>query len=361
MDNNCECYDVNDLSGPGSCCPPEEASVSNLLGVNRNCETRRLLVQPKTVMGVNAQGNLRGLTGSDDNPIILGIARRMSGDGGVVIQSTEGRILSVIPAADGAELPDLAYFGIAGGELKFIIPSAQDLSWADDEVSTVVNGTLATFTCAGNGRIKMAKYGLDPDNPIPDGEYRYMIMRPDGTVSYVDYSFDDCVSSSDEAIVDGILACKSGKIVTITPGEDEYLYGTGSGVTSKEIITGLTMINPVTAYAYAGWHVSQSGSYDLDLAGIPDTAIAVILKVYGHSGMVTQNTDNSFGMTWTINGEIAGRTYHAGRPYDGDRFDSDIILKYPAGGILNIQGVPVTATTTYSNGNYTVLVKGYMV
>lgn len=360
MDNNCECYDVNDLSGPGSCCPPEEASVSNLLGVNRNCETRRLLVQPKTVMGVNAQGNLRGLTGSDDNPIILGIARRLNGDDGVLIQSTEGRILSIIPAADGTDLPDLAYFGIAGGELKFIIPSAQDLSWADDEVSTVVNGTLATFTCAGNGRIKMAKYGLDPNNPIPDGEYRYIVMNPDGTVSYVDYSFDDCVSSGDEAIVDGLLACKAGKIVTITPGENEFVKGTGAGITSQELLTGLQFINPyVTAYNYSGVVTGQSASYDLGSAGVPPEAKGVLLKVLAASWTL-QGGDSTVGVYWDINGERVGRTLFGREDYNGDSMVNDVIIPYPAGGIISIVGT-TQGNTSNAQASCMVLVKGYMI
>lgn len=362
MATNCECDDANDLSGPGNCCPPEEASVNALLGVNRNCETRRIIPVPKTVLGVNAQGKTRHIDGSDANPLILAIARKLSGDGGVLIQSTEGRVLSVIPSPESDPLPDLAYFGISGGELKFIIPSNADLSWADDEVPTVVNGILSSFTCGGDGRLKLAKWGLDPDNPIPLGEQRYLVMNADGTVSYVNYAFDDCMSQGDEAIVDGLLACKDGKIVTITPDEDEFIKGTSSGVTSAELLSGVTMFSPpVTAYNYSGSFTNQTASYDLALASVPAEAKAVIIKSDLYAARTGTVSSTNFLYTLFLSGELACRTLHRGDNDAGDTQTNDLIIPYPSGGILQVNGTASPASISNASIAISVLVKGYFI
>lgn len=360
---SCNCTNTGDLSGPGSCCPDIlNDGASNILVTDRNCDPKRLAVVPKSLVGNSAQGAVRSLDGSDLKPLLLNLAKRISGDGGAIIQTGEGRLLSILPAPEGESLPALAYFGVSGGELKFIIPDAGDITWDDSLLPSQSTGIIPVLTCAAGGRVGIGKF-LPAEGEIPEGSVRIMVIDSQGNISWLDKEFDDCPEGEDSDSVDAILACNAGKYAFFDIEPGEFITKNESGkFVGQEFTSGLHWISPVTVHSSTGNFNARSDSFDL--SSIPELAAngatGLKMKVVTRVGSSGSLSSTVISYTVTINGEIIAfdrvRGNSSTQSATGGCNDFDIQM--PVGGSLEIVGTPSPVTNTQQI-DINIILKGY--
>lgn len=244
--NNCGCEPTNLFIGPGQCCPDVSSQLHSIIGVDRNCNPVRLEPEDNTIVGSD-NGRVKNLDGSDEKPIKLAVAKRISGSGGILIQGLDGRIIAVIP--DIENIPDVSYLTYSGGVFKFA-GIDQILNFSDEEMPSVTGGFLASFGCSGDGRLSLAKF-------IPGcSGRRFLVINEDGTVSCDEVSVTECRDLETTGISDGILVCHSGTQKLLTPEEGKTIVGVADGddVTWQltDAITGHTFVTQHTVHSRVG-------------------------------------------------------------------------------------------------------------
>lgn len=186
-------------------CPECADQVSFVSGVDRECRERRLSAINKSVL-TNYNGKVRFSDGSEDRPIFLDVQEIDSGSGGIIIQSTGGRIRKLVPPDDQTSGEYDVYELVAeGNNLMWKLKGESSPVFRDSDISANSAVQLAGFGCASRGKTSLVAL-----NPGCSGN-RYLKINQEGLVTCADDEIDTCMAKEETETLSMLAGCHDGK------------------------------------------------------------------------------------------------------------------------------------------------------